>query len=55
MGVDGKGDQIWTEQGESKIWISGLANWVGVSTLHRGRIIRKGVRFCLVGRVMGVW
>lgn len=42
------------EQGESKIWISGLANWVGISTLHRGRIIRKGVKFCLVGRVMGV-
>lgn len=43
------------EQEESKIWVSGLATWVGGGTVCRGRIIRGGVKFFLVGRECGRW
>lgn len=54
MGVGPRGTKCGREAGVKDL-ASGLANWVGVGTLPRGRVIRGGVRFFLMGRVVSGW
>ena len=54
MGVGPRGTGCGRGAGVRDV-ASGLADWVDVGTLHRGRIIREGVRFFLPGRVVSGW